>query len=185
MSTEIDLDALEATAKAASQGLWEAEQSDETIELNKGTALTKWNEDGTVGTPARSWRSTDRLVEFDIEDLEDDEVDDIAKNLDHIVAARPEVVLALIERLRAAEGAAIPGGCIYCSSSGVYEDFDGVNQPCSACDGTGTPRVGTIYRELINSLSHVDEATDPILLAMRILACLKGDPNWESLEAPK
>lgn len=106
MTIDINLDELEATARAASQGFWEAEQSDETIELNKGTALTKWNDDKTVGTPAWTWRSTDRLMEIDIEDLEEDEIDDIAANVDHIAAARPEVVLALIERVRAAEAAA-------------------------------------------------------------------------------
>jgi hypothetical protein len=38
--------------------------------------------------------------------------------------------------LRAADE---PGGCIYCSSSGIIEDYDG-DRACSACGGTGTPR---------------------------------------------
>lgn len=32
----------------------------------------------------------------------------------------------------------VPGGCIYCKSSGVVEDYEG-DRPCSACKGTGTP----------------------------------------------
>lgn len=46
----------------------------------------------------------------------------------------------------------IPGGCVNCSSSGVVEDFDG-DSPCSACDGTGTPRrrVSADERSAINA----------------------------------
>ncbi|WP_295837438.1 hypothetical protein [uncultured Microbacterium sp.] len=39
-----------------------------------------------------------------------------------------------------------------------------------------------MLRDLIDSLSHVDESTDPVLLAARVVARLKGDPNWEAVE---
>lgn len=105
MTVSIDLDQLEAIAREATAGMWEVNEGDDEITLDKNTALTRWNESGTVGYPARSWKTIDRLVEFDPEDLEEDEVDELLNDLQHIAAARPEVVLALIERVRTAEAA--------------------------------------------------------------------------------
>jgi len=36
--------------------------------------------------------------------------------------------------------------------------------------------------DLVNSLSHVDETTDTRTLALRVMARLRSDPNWESVE---
>lgn len=99
----VDLDVLQSLAREASPGLWEVNEGDDEITLDKGTALTRWNDEGTVGYPARSWRTTDRLVEIDPEDYTEDEVEGVVADLQYIAAARPEVMLALIERLRAAE----------------------------------------------------------------------------------
>ncbi|QLD10912.1 hypothetical protein [Microbacterium oleivorans] len=37
-------------------------------------------------------------------------------------------------------------------------------------------------RALVDSLSHVDESTDPLTLAVRATAALQGDRSWESVE---
>lgn len=99
----VDVDALQSLAQEASPGLWEVNEGDDEITLDKGSALTRWNEAGTVGYPARSWRTTDRIVEIDPEDYTEDEVEAVVADLQYIAAARPEVMLALIERLRRAE----------------------------------------------------------------------------------
>lgn len=98
----VDIDALEALATAASPGRWEVNEGDDEITLDKGTALTRWNEEGSVGYPARTWHTVDRLAEFDA-DLPDDDLETLTADLQYIAAARPEVMLALIERLRRAE----------------------------------------------------------------------------------
>lgn len=108
--TILDIDKLEELSRAASSGLWESEVVDSTLELNKGTALTEWNEDRTVGKPARWCRSTDKLIELDLENYIEDEIDALTADVDYIAAARPEVMLALIQRLRAAEAALVRSG---------------------------------------------------------------------------
>lgn len=102
MSEQVDLDALEALAKAATPGPWEAEgDPDEgTIEVNAGSARTQWSEGG-VGLPPRSWRTTDRIIERD--DLYDDDWDQAFADAAHIEAFDPPTSLALIARLREAE----------------------------------------------------------------------------------
>lgn len=89
-------------AEEANPGLWEAEVDDGegSVVLNTGTALTKWSEGG-VGYPARSWRTADRLIEVD--DIYDEDLEQFAHNAEYIAAARPEVVLALIARIREME----------------------------------------------------------------------------------
>lgn len=42
-----------------------------------------------------------------------------------------------------------------------------------------------MLHDLIDSLSHVDESTDPVLLAARVIARLQGNPNWESVEVAR
>lgn len=103
----IDLDALEVIARAASPGLWEYTWTDEAVELNKGTALPTDLGNG-FSRPASSWNTADRLMDFDVEDFDEEEARQIACDAEHMAAARPEVMLALIERLRAAEAQARP-----------------------------------------------------------------------------
>ncbi|KAM9867066.1 hypothetical protein ACIFOC_00388 [Leucobacter aridicollis] len=101
----IDLDALQAAAEAATPGPWEAEVDDGegTTEVNAGSALTTWTEyeDGLrIGSPARSWRTTDRIVERD--DLYDEDFEQAAADAEFIAAANPAVILEWAAEYRAA-----------------------------------------------------------------------------------
>lgn len=71
---------------AATPGEWDAEcnEGDGEVEINAGSARTRWNESGTVGIPARSWRTSDRILEKD--DLWDDEFEQVAADAEFIVA---------------------------------------------------------------------------------------------------
>lgn len=94
--TELDLDDLKAKALAATPGPWESwNVDDETIEVRAGSALT--------GTG--SYRSTDMIVECDVDGYEPDEPDFRQReaDADHIAAFGPPTVLALIERVERAE----------------------------------------------------------------------------------
>lgn len=54
-----------------------------------------------------------------------------------------------------------------------------------AAEGKLRPQLAELVaarRDLIDSLSHVDEATDVRTVALRVLARLQGDPSWESVE---
>lgn len=100
-----DLDKLEELAKAATPGPWEAEVdgSEGTTEINAGSALTTWTEyeDGLrIGSPARSWHTTDRIVERD--DLYDDDFEQAAADAEFIAAANPTVILDWTATHRAA-----------------------------------------------------------------------------------
>ncbi|HTN58939.1 MAG TPA: hypothetical protein VL043_11780 [Protaetiibacter sp.] len=101
--TELDLDALEALASAATEGPWDADIGT-SIEVNAGTARTQWNETGDVGIPARSWRTTDRILEVGNAEFELDEADydQVAADAEFIAASR-EAVPALIARVRELE----------------------------------------------------------------------------------
>lgn len=101
----LDLDVLQAAAEAATPGPWEAEVDDGegTTEVNAGSALTAWTEhqDGLrIGSPARSWRTTDRIVERD--DLYDEDFEQAAADAEFIAATNPAVVLELVAAHRAA-----------------------------------------------------------------------------------
>lgn len=107
MTELLNLDELEAIAKRATPGPWDAEGDDSegTVEVNAGTARTEWTESGT-GFPARSWATTDRILERD--DLWDDEWERAAADADHIAAFDPVTALALIAELRAFRAGAHP-----------------------------------------------------------------------------
>lgn len=97
----VDLEAIEARANAATEGPWQAEIGED-IEVNAGTARTVWNEKGDVGTPARSWRSSDRILEVsDAEwELPEDDYAVIAANAEFIAHAREDIP-ALVAEIRA------------------------------------------------------------------------------------
>lgn len=103
---DIDLTELRAAAEAATPGPWEAECSDETVEVNAGTALTRWNADRSVGRPASSWRSRDRILERDVSYLDEDEAEGFAADAEFIALANPSTVLTLLDMLAAA---GVPG----------------------------------------------------------------------------
>lgn len=115
MTDELDLDTIEARVNAATEGPWEAEVG-EGIEVNAGTARTVWNDAGDVGTPAKSWRSTDRILEVsDAEyDLPDEDYEIVAANAEFIAHARTDVpaLIAEVRRLRAAERALATDGTV-------------------------------------------------------------------------
>lgn len=90
---QVDLDALEALAKAATPGPWESwNVDDETIEVRAGTALKG----------GRSHRTTDMIVEYDVYGFDLDEPDFVRReaDADFIAATDPSTVLALIAELR-------------------------------------------------------------------------------------
>lgn len=85
--TALDLPALKARAEKATPGPWDAEVGED-IEVNAGSARTVWDETGRIGRPARSWRTTDRILEVSDaeEQLEEAEYEQIAANAEFIVA---------------------------------------------------------------------------------------------------
>lgn len=92
---------IRARLEAATPGPWEAEIGED-IQVNAGTALTVWNETGDVGTPARSWRSTDRIFEFvDAKwELEEEDYSVMASNAEFIAHAPTDVAFLLEENAR-------------------------------------------------------------------------------------
>lgn len=106
----IDLDQLEQMQAKATQGPWEAEDCEGQLSVRAGTALTQWDEhtasDGTpyrIGTPARSYKSTDLIIEHDLdtwdegEDLDDDQRRADAEWIAAIHNAAPELIAELRE----------------------------------------------------------------------------------------
>ncbi|MBN9214707.1 MAG: hypothetical protein J0J04_07825 [Microbacterium sp.] len=70
---------------AATPGEWDCEVSDDSVEINAGTARTVWHEGGW-GRPASSWATTDRIAERDTYGMEEDEADQVAADAEFIVA---------------------------------------------------------------------------------------------------
>jgi hypothetical protein len=124
-----DLNEIRARADAATPGPWDFEWSDENIQVNAGTARTEWTERGT-GFPAMRWATTDRIVEFDVDDLEEPEEQTRANDAEFIAHAREDIprLLDLIVEQRAtiarleAELARINGQTINLSY-GPYADM--------------------------------------------------------------
>lgn len=79
------IEKLEQQKADSTPGPWDFEYSDESIEVNAGTARTRWNEGHTSGIPASSWKTTDRILDVDVYDIEEDEADLIAGNAELIV----------------------------------------------------------------------------------------------------
>lgn len=102
--TDLDLDAIQARAGAATDGPWDVEIG-EAIEVNAGTAKTVWDEAGRFGKPARSWRFTDRILEVECADydLPDEDYAIVAANATFIAHARTDVP-ALIAEVKALRG---------------------------------------------------------------------------------
>lgn len=99
-----DLTELKKLAKAATPGPWDADcdEGEGEVEVNAGTARTSWVDHGNgimTGTPPRSWRVTDRIVERD--DLWDEDFEQAAADADFIAAANPSTVLGLIAQIEA------------------------------------------------------------------------------------
>lgn len=78
-------------------------------------------------------------------------IDQLERDIEHgeysgggytYIEATPEALRAVLAALSSPSREDVPGGCIYCSSSGVIEDYEG-DRPCSNCDGTGTPKPRT------------------------------------------
>lgn len=82
--------AAKARADAATEGPWDAEVGED-IEVNALSARTQWN--GNVGTPARSWRTTDRILSVDDAEYELEEADyeQRVNDAEFIAAARADV----------------------------------------------------------------------------------------------
>lgn len=150
-----DVDALETLAGAASGGRWEVNDEADEITLDKGSALTRWNEDGTVGYPARSWRSIDRLVEIDPEDYTEDEVEAVVADLQYIAAARPEVMLALIERLRRAEARVLRLQNSFASMAGNADWFTAAADKVLERIKTETTEDVMLYHDAVSVLGAV------------------------------
>lgn len=89
---------LRQLAEVATPGPWDAECNDGEgeVQVNAGTARTEWHEGGW-GTPARSWRTTDRILDRD--DLWDDEFEQVANDAEFIAAANPATILALLDEV--------------------------------------------------------------------------------------
>lgn len=79
------IEKLEQQKADSTPGPWDFEYTDESIEVNAGTARTQWNEGHTSGFPASSWTTTDRILEVDVYDLDENEADLIAGNAELIV----------------------------------------------------------------------------------------------------
>ena len=86
MKTKITAEELAELSAAATPGEWDAEcyEGEGEVEINAGSARTRWNEEGTAGIPARSWRTSDRILEKD--DLWDEEFEQVAADAEFIVA---------------------------------------------------------------------------------------------------
>lgn len=122
-----DLTELKKLAKAATPGPWDADcdEGEGEVEVNAGTARTSWVDHGNgimTGTPPRSWRVTDRIVERD--DLWDEDFEQAAADADFIAAANPSTVLALIAQIEAVTALHAPEivnpeltVCAHCRSS--------------------------------------------------------------------
>ena len=92
------IEKLEQQKADSTPGPWDFEYTDESIEINAGTARTQWNETNTVGRPAGSWKTTDRIMEVDCFDLDENEADLIAGNAELIVTLHStiEPILAIL-----------------------------------------------------------------------------------------
>lgn len=99
------IEKLESQKADSTPGPWDFEYTDESIEINAGTARTRWNEDHTFGFPPGSWRSTDRILEVDVDDLDEDEADLIAGNAE-LIATLHRTIDAVLTILDQALGGA-------------------------------------------------------------------------------
>lgn len=106
---------LDALHEAATPGPWDADFDEDSVSVNGGSARTTWDtsEDGnySLGTAPGSWRSTDRILEHEVEEsLGEGEPEDIereqreanAKWIAESKTAWPEISkqLAAVERVR-------------------------------------------------------------------------------------
>ncbi|ORL01804.1 hypothetical protein A6F55_19115 [Prescottella equi] len=141
--TNIDLDHLEQLYTAATPGPWEAEDCEGELSVRAGTALTQWTEhaaaDGTpyrLGTPARSWKSTDLILEHDLDtwDEGEDEDDDQRRADADWIAAIHNAAPALIAELREARAARSPVGHCPCTNLQALHDASaGEYMHCADC----------------------------------------------------
>lgn len=93
------IDKLEARKADSTPGPWDFEYTDESIEINAGSARTRWNEAHTSGIPASSWKTTDRILEVEVFDLDEDEADLIAGNAE-LITTLHRTIDALLAILR-------------------------------------------------------------------------------------
>jgi hypothetical protein len=102
----LDLAAIQARADAATPGPWDFEYSDQSIEVNAGTARTRWTESGT-GFPAGHWTSTDRIIEHeDLEFMEERDEEIFAADAEFIAHARSDIPDLIAELTQAREALA-------------------------------------------------------------------------------
>ncbi|NKS29270.1 hypothetical protein GS534_00830 [Rhodococcus hoagii] len=106
-----DLDQLEQLRAKATPGPWEAEDCEGDLSVRAGTALTQWTEhadaDGMpyrIGTPASSYKSTDLILEHNLEtwDEGEDPCDDQRRADADWIAAIHNAAPALFAELREA-----------------------------------------------------------------------------------
>lgn len=69
---------------AATAGPWDFDMSDDEIEINAGTARTIWN--GNVGTPARTWATSDRILGVEYDSMGEEDAEQVAANAEFITA---------------------------------------------------------------------------------------------------
>lgn len=120
--------AAKARADAATEGPWDAEVGED-IEVNALSARTQWN--GNVGTPARSWRTTDRILSVDDAEYELDEAEyeQRANDAEFIAASREDVPAMAVALLAVLDLHKRMHAVFSWNSGRRYEE------PCPECDG--------------------------------------------------
>ena len=104
-ANKIDLDAMEARAKAATEGPWDYSDCEGELSVDAGSSRTRWN--NGIGRPPSSWKSTDRILEHELETWDiGEEPDDDQRRADaeFIAHARTDVpaLVGTLRRLNAA-----------------------------------------------------------------------------------
>jgi len=102
--TPLDLDAIEARALAATPGPWDCEVDEHNVVVNAGTARTTWTDHGefSLGSPASSWNVTDRILEHDLDSLDEDDAAQHEADAENVAGMDPATTLALVAELRSA-----------------------------------------------------------------------------------
>lgn len=95
------LDELRELDAKATPAPWYAEvdEGEGEVQVNAGSARTEWN--GNVGRPARSWLSTDRILERS--DLWDADLDQVAEDAD-LIATMRNALPELLDELARLDG---------------------------------------------------------------------------------